>query len=140
MTNAADTSRGGCHCDGVRFRVRGPLRPVLACHCRTCRRLSGHFVAATAAPRTAITIEGEVRWYRTSDTARRGFCPVCGAQLFWDGPWDTLSIHAGALDGPTDLRLSGHIFCAEKGDYYEISDALPQAPLRQGGEAAVPDT
>lgn len=119
---------GGCLCGAVRYRVHGPLRPVIACHCQQCRKTSGHHVAATSAPRDAVAIEGEVRWYRSSDTARRGFCPVCGSNLFWDGKGRNLSILAGTLDGPTGLRLAGHIYCADKGDYYEIADGLAQAP------------
>jgi len=29
--------------------ARSPLRPVVACHCTQCRRMTGHFLAATAA-------------------------------------------------------------------------------------------
>jgi len=29
---------GGCACGAVRYRVTGPLRPVIACHCESCRR------------------------------------------------------------------------------------------------------
>ena len=32
----------------------------------------------------------------------------------------------GAFDTPTETKLALHIFVAEKGDYYEISDGLPQ--------------
>jgi hypothetical protein len=60
-------------------------------------------------------------------TARRGFCPVCGSNLFWDGPGANLAIMAGTLDGPTGLTFKAHIFWADKGDYYEIADGLPQA-------------
>lgn len=119
---------GRCACGAVRYRVEGPLRPVVACHCETCRRTSGHHVAATSARRDRVTIEGEVRWYRSSEAAQRGFCPTCGSQLFWDGPGSNLSIFAGTLDAPTGLTLVGHIFCADKGDYYGIADDLPQAP------------
>jgi aspartyl/glutamyl-tRNA(Asn/Gln) amidotransferase C subunit len=121
-------STGGCACGAVRYRVDGPLRPVVMCHCETCRRTSGHFAAATAAPRGAVVIEGEVRWYRSSASGRRGFCPACGSQLFWDGAPERLSIFAGTLDLPTGLTAAGHIFCAEQGDYYAIADGLPQAP------------
>lgn len=120
---------GGCLCTAVRYRVTGPLRPVLACHCEQCRRTSGHHVAATAARRTDLEITGEVRWYDSSPGVRRGFCPVCGANLFWDDTRTPMvSIFAGTLDEPTGLRLRGHIFVADKGDYYEIDDGLPQAP------------
>lgn len=118
---------GGCLCGAVTYRVHAPLRPVVACHCHQCRKTSGHHVAATSAPRAAVEIRGPVRWYRSSDRARRGFCATCGSNLFWDGPGENLSIFAGTLDGPTGLALAGHIFCADKGDYYDIADDLPRA-------------
>ena len=121
------TATGSCLCGVVRYRVSGPLRPVIACHCIQCRKTSGHHVAATSAPRESVEIDGEVAWYRSSDTARRGFCPICGSNLFWDGPGENLSIFAGTLDGDPGIRLAGHIFCADKGAYYEIADGLPQA-------------
>ncbi|WP_095590505.1 GFA family protein [Actibacterium ureilyticum] len=118
---------GGCLCGAVRYRVDGPLRPVIACHCTQCRKTSGHHVAATSVARDRIEIDGALRWYASSDGARRGFCPNCGSNLFWDGPGSHLSIFAGTLDAPTGLTLKGHIFCADKGDYYEIADGLPQS-------------
>jgi len=118
---------GSCLCGAVTYRVSGPLRPVVACHCVQCRKTSGHFVAATSALRDRVTIDGEVTWYHASETARRGFCGTCGTSLFWDGAGVNLSIHAGTLDGPTGLTTAGHIYCADKGDYYEIADDLPQA-------------
>ena len=32
----------------------------------------------------------------------------------------------GAFNGRTQTKLSKHIFVADKGDYYEITDSLPQ--------------
>ncbi|WP_299646324.1 GFA family protein [uncultured Jannaschia sp.] len=119
---------GGCLCGQVKFRVIGRLRPVVACHCEQCKRTSGNYVAATSAPQHAVSIWGEVHWYQSSDVARRGFCPTCGANLFWDGPGQCLSIMAGALDKPTGLALIGHIFCREKGDWYDIPDGERRAP------------
>ena len=118
---------GGCLCGAVAYRVSGPLRPVIACHCQQCRKTSGHHVAATSALREDVAITGDVRWFRSSETAQRGFCPICGSNLFWDGPGSHLSIFAGTLDAPTGLALTGHIFCADKGDYYEIGGSLPSA-------------
>ncbi len=124
---------GGCLCGAVRYVVAGPLRDVVACHCGQCRRTSGHHVAATSALREQVSINGEVRWYASSPGARRGFCPICGSNLFWEAAdGGRLAISAGTLDAPTGLRLRGHIFVADKGDYYDIADWLPQAP---GGEA-----
>ena len=121
---------GGCLCGAVAYRVDGPLRPVIACHCRQCQKTSGHHVAATSARREDIHIEGNLTWYQSSENARRGFCPTCGSNLFWDGPGENLSIFAGTLDGPTGLKLAGHIYCADKGDYYEIADDARKADGR----------
>ena len=121
------TKTGSCLCGQITYAVDGDLRPVVACHCQQCRKTSGHHVAATSCARDAIKIEGEVTWYQSSATARRGFCGTCGSNLFWDGAGQNLSIFAGTLDGPTKLKLIGHIFCADKGDYYEIADDLPSA-------------
>ena len=35
-------------------------------------------------------------------------------------------VTAASLDEPTEIRLTNHIFTGEKGDYYEITDDLPQ--------------
>ena len=32
----------------------------------------------------------------------------------------------GVFDTPTETKMALHIFVAEKGDYYEITDGLPQ--------------
>ncbi len=118
---------GACLCGAIHYEVSGPLRPVIACHCLQCRKTSGHYVAATSAPRASVKVTGAVTWYQSSPTARRGFCPTCGSSLFWDGPGTHLSLHAGALDAPTGLQLAGHIYYAHKGDYYGVTDDLPCA-------------
>lgn len=118
---------GSCLCGAVTFRITSELRPVIACHCQQCRKTSGHHVAATSALRDDVEISGDLTWYRSSDTARRAFCPICGSNLFWDGPGSHLSIFAGTLDAPTGLQIAGHIYCADKGDYYDLTDDLPKA-------------
>jgi len=120
---------GRCLCGAISFTVTEPLRPVVACHCGQCRKTSGHHVAATAAPREAVTVTGEPRWYESSPGVRRGFCPTCGAPMFWDSETSaTLGIFAGALDDAADLAMAGHIFTEGRPGYYAIVDGLPQAP------------
>lgn len=83
---------GACLCGAIRYAVRGPLRPVVVCHCSQCRRQTGHYLAASsvALERFDLHAHESLRWYRASDTAERGFC------------------------------VEGHIFCADKGDYYDV--------------------
>ena len=122
--------KGSCLCGEVRIEVEGTLASPGACHCSQCRRQSGHYWASTDAPRSAVRIEGaeHVSWFQSSERIRRGFCSRCGSVLFWDRAGDDrLVIAMGAFESPTGTRLEKHIFVADKGDYYDIADGLPQA-------------
>ena len=123
---------GGCACGGVRYAISGPLSAVTACHCSICRRTSGHFAAMTAVPAAALTLlaEASLTWFRSSEAAERGFCGRCGGNLFWRprSPDDqTIYVTAGTLDPPTGLRIGGHIFVADRSDYYRIPEDEPQS-------------
>jgi hypothetical protein len=121
--------KGSCLCGAVSFEVAGNLSGPDACHCNQCRRQSGHFWASTDVPRAALTVQGanSITWFRSSEKVRRGFCSTCGSVLFWDPvEKDWLGVAMGAFDPPTGTRLAMHIFVAEKGDYYDIVDGLPQ--------------
>jgi hypothetical protein len=128
---SGDFRAGGCHCGAVRYTVQGALRDVVLCHCRICRRLHGHVGAYTACSLEQLVVRpsSELCWYSSSAQARRGFCGRCGAQLFW-APTDrpSISLAIGSLDDTRGLRTSQHICVAQKGDYYEIMDGLPQQP------------
>ncbi|MGV2129201.1 GFA family protein [Agrobacterium vitis] len=121
--------KGSCLCGAVRFQVNGDLPPPDACHCSKCRKHSGHYFASTDVPKDKIEIDGSetISWYQSSEKVRRGFCSVCGTSLFFDPPArDWIAVAMGAFNGPTQTRLKMHIFVADKGDYYDIADGLPQ--------------
>lgn len=136
-----DQHRGQCLCGAVRYSVAGGLRPVIACHCSQCRRATGNYMTATAAMRETLIVDGaeNITWFTSSDTARRGFCRVCGSNLFWEGkdlPYT--SITAGSLDNPTGLTLDRHIYVADKGDYYRIADGVAQSQEFEGYDPTPP--
>ncbi|MFB9151552.1 GFA family protein [Roseovarius ramblicola] len=118
---------GSCLCGDISFKVNARPEGVSVCHCRQCRRQSGHLWASAYVARSDLSISGTVKWYEASETAKRGFCPRCGSSLFWAAhAEDTMSFALGALEEPTGLRLEKHIFVADKGDYYDIADGVPQ--------------
>jgi hypothetical protein len=121
--------KGSCLCGAVRFEVAAALRPPDACHCSQCRRQSGHVWASTNVKREDLTLHGgeHVTWFQSSEKVRRGFCATCGSVLFWDplgAP--VIGVAMGAFDRPTGTTLEVHIHVADKGDYYEIADGVPQ--------------
>jgi hypothetical protein len=129
VTKKSPVATGSCLCGAVRYRVLGPLRDVIMCHCVFCRRASTHVgaYAACAVADLAVEAARTLRWYRSSPGARRGFCSKCGGTLFWEPtPATHISIAAGSLNAPTGLAISEQIFCAQKGDYYEIDERIPR--------------
>ena len=135
-------ARGGCLCGAVRYEVRGPLRDVVLCHCSHCRRTHGHVAAYAACAREDLAVEdpAALRWYADGDR-ERGFCPACGASLFWRAAGRRrVSIAAGTLDPPSGLRTVAQIFTGSRGDYYELpaegerfAGALPEGFGATGG-------
>lgn len=124
--------KGSCLCGSVKFEVDCSLSSPDACHCSQCRKWSGHYLVSTDVPLSSLMIHGSdhLTWFQSSSKVRRGFCSTCGASLFFDPldkqKHDWIGISMGAFDTPTGTDLALHIFVAEKGDYYEISDGLPQ--------------
>lgn len=126
MSSAGSEISGACLCGAVTFSGRMTAEPAGACHCSQCRRWSGHFWVG-AELRAPVISGDSLRWFASSDEAERGFCDICGSSLFWreQGSLRTV-VAAGAVQPPTGLRLQGHIYVADKGDYYDIADGLPQ--------------
>ena len=121
--------KGSCECQGVVFELIGELRDVVFCHCSQCRKTSGHYWAATQVSKGNLNLikATSLSWYDSSDKARRGFCSLCGSSMFYERKGiDKISVSAGSLEIPTSLDRMRHIYVASKGDYYDISDDLPQ--------------
>lgn len=140
MVVADISTTGRCLCGEITYVVRGPLRDVLICHCGDCRRWHGHACAMTSALRGDVVISpaDSVRWFSVAGEGprpRRGFCPTCGASLFWDAPErSTLGIAAGTLDQPTGLRTKAHVYVSQASDYeLLVDDGLPH----HAGAAAI---
>ncbi|MFT7547991.1 MAG: hypothetical protein ACI9VI_001832, partial [Candidatus Azotimanducaceae bacterium] len=119
MVETLDKTSGACLCGAVVYEIEGDLRPIIYCHCDQCRRSSGHYVAASACHPDKLSLlkETSLVWFRSSEKAQRGFCASCGSNLFWKSDAeDSISIMAGALDRPIDLKAEKHIFTPEVWD------------------------
>ncbi len=138
-----EVHRGSCLCGQVAHVVRGPPRPVVASHCRQCRKTSVRHVAATSAHRGAAENSGEPRWHESSGVARRG---AGGSDLFWAGPGENLSILAGTPGCPAGPGVVGHIDRGRQGrplrDRLWIAQGGPPRPQAddddQGRSEAAP--
>ncbi len=129
--------QGGCECGGLRYEVRGPLRPALVCHCGMCQRIHSspaHYSAAKNDDLHLLKSE-TLTWYHSSEAAARGFCSVCGASLFWRptaGSYTAIS--CGSLERPSGVEVVAHMFLEDQGDYYALHDDLPRFQRGSGGK------
>lgn len=117
---------GSCLCGANRFTLPGPVGEVWGCHCHQCRKTSGHYSASVDVdPAAMVWHARQTRDHVAPKGGVRSFCPTCGSGLTFQGAAE-FSVEAGVLDNPTGGRLVRHIFVADKGDYYDLTDGLPQ--------------
>lgn len=110
------TRRGSCLCGAVRFEVTAPFERVAACHCESCKKISGGGGTASGRVRTddvRILSGAElITSYQPSEGSAKSFCTACGTNLFGGG-WpesEYSSVRLSALDEPYDGPIESHIF------------------------------
>lgn len=111
-----ESLRGTCLCGGVRFEVTEPFERVAACHCETCKKLSGGGGTVNGRVRTeAIRLlagEDLVKSFQPAEGSTKTFCSECGSNLFGAG-WpksEFTSVRLSALEEPYEGRIGSHIF------------------------------
>ena len=118
-----------CLCKGVYFSINGKLRPVINCHCIQCTKTHGNFAAYTSLLDKNIIFKSKktLKWFNSSNKAKRGFCKKCGSSIFYKENGSlSVSLSAGLLHNPTNLKTISHIFLQNKRDYYKVTDKLPK--------------
>lgn len=129
---------GGCLCGAVRYRAAGRPNNVTNCHCRICQKAAGAaFVTWAEFPAAAVSwLAGTPRWYRSSDTAERGFCPSCGTTLtFRYLGGGALDVAAVTLDDPDALPPEDELWTASQRDWVPGDERLPRYPRARGPAA-----
>lgn len=123
MTDTLE-AKGGCMCGAVRFVAYDMPVSTGACHCKMCRRWAGG-PNMTIDCGDKISFEGEanIGRYQSSEWAERGFCKVCGSNLFWRMPETNQHIiSAGLLDDESVLTFDHQIFVDHKPTFYEFKN------------------
>lgn len=118
---------GGCLCGAVRFEATDVDTHVHGCHCNMCRAWSGGALLAVAVG--GVRFEGgqHIRRYDSSAWAERGFCDVCGSNLFYrlkEG--DRYMLCQGAFDDESSFQLVGEIYVDEKPPGYDFAGDHPR--------------
>lgn len=124
--------RASCLCQGIALEIDGSIRDMLFCHCTMCRKVHGTAFRARGRVRTKDLrwVRGEelVRYYESSPGEHRGFCSVCGSNIFtkFTARPQELGLALGILDDDPGSRPTCHVFVGSKAPWYQITDTLPQ--------------
>ena len=128
MTSEAPTSvwTGGCQCGAVRFSVGKLGRPTV-CHCRMCQKATGGIAGIYVVGNDIVYTRGALKYFRSSNKVRRGFCGDCGTPL-------TFEIDNGGID----MSIAAFDRAAEIAPVLQLSsearlpwaDSLPGLPER----------
>lgn len=124
---------GSCLCGAVQFEATSPQQHSHACHCEMCRRWTGSALVVAMVPSEAVCWEGkgDIRTFRSSDWAERGWCDRCGAALFYrvtaEGPMHgTYFIALGLFDEPDSLPMRNEIYIDRKTSAYDFAGDHPR--------------
>lgn len=128
MTDETRVTKGACHCGAVRFEGQGPIMGVDACHCATCRQLNGGpYMGVRFRDGIALIQSDALKWYDSSEWARRGFCSQCGASLLYNlKGTEFYAVSSGCIDMPADMAIGQEGFIDEKPDFYNLAGEHPR--------------
>ena len=120
--------QGSCLCGAVRFEVTEPFVSVSACHCTSCKKISGGTgtVSGRARTETIRILSGEevLRTYQPAEGLAKTFCSSCGSNLFGGG-WpesEHASVRLSAIDSPFDTKPQAHIYVRSVAPWETLPD------------------
>lgn len=124
---------GGCLCKQVRYRITAAPIVTRFCWCRVCQYLgAGNATVNVCFPSSAITIEGEMKDYRSvaesGNAMHRRFCPSCGTSLFSEAEIrpHLIFVRAGTLDDPEVAKPAATIWTSSAPTWACIDESLPK--------------
>lgn len=127
-TGAAGELRGSCLCGGVRYHAALPTYHASHCYCTMCRKHHGAGAGSyvNVASDGFVVDEGLelITEFASSPPARRGFCSVCGASLYWrssESP-GSIAVTLGTLDTPYQGTVEKIWFPEQKPAWLPVSD------------------
>lgn len=124
--------KGRCYCGAVRYETTGCPAQRTACHCTTCRGISGApFIAWFNVPSSSLRIvAGVPARFSSSEWATRTFCAACGTPLTYESTRhsDTIYVTACSLEDPEQAPPVDHTYGRSQLSWVKLDDALPVYP------------
>lgn len=127
---------GGCLCGAVRFTIAADPIGARMCWCRDCQRIaSGSATVNVLFPEEAVSITGDLGLFTmiadSGNTVERGFCKVCGSQIYSRTVTPTglpMRVRAGTLDDPELCAPTAAIWTESAPSWAPIPDHFTRHP------------
>ena len=125
---------GGCLCGAVRYTIAAEPLGARMCWCRDCQRIaSGSATVNVLFLEEAVAITGDLALFTmiadSGNTVERGFCKVCGAQIYSRTVTPKglpMRVRAGTLDDPALMAPQYHIWTDSAPSWAALDPALPR--------------
>ncbi|KAF2662175.1 hypothetical protein K491DRAFT_282161 [Lophiostoma macrostomum CBS 122681] len=131
---------GGCNCNQIRYRLRGPPMYCYACHCADCQRESGSVFACSAkiefdmiesiGPQAPAIVSIVRKEHNGHAIHRLAQCPECKVTVWDTGNWNpsTYNVHVGTLDMPGLMEPDIHIYVDAKVRWVVLPEGAKTVP------------
>lgn len=122
-----NTRTGQCLCGAVTFTAEEVETDFGACHCIMCQRWSGGPFFSTTTGKVEFRGEEHITRYQSSAWAERGFCNICGSNIFFRMPKvGNYEMCIGAFDDTAGLVMTSEIFIDRKPDGFSLAGDHPR--------------
>ena len=117
-------NKASCLCGSVKIDVIKVNPKFTVCHCDTCRTWGGGpFFAVQCGTEVEINGAENIKEYKSSPWAVRGFCANCGTHLFYRlNKTGSYNMPVGLFLKINDLVMTMQYFSDQRPDYYCFSN------------------
>lgn len=121
---------GACGCGTVRYKITGPIRVVVNCHCNSCRKNNGtpYSTYCVVAQEDLNIVDGQksVTTYAPSSGGKKRVCSKCGSPLYnaHDRYPGMYMIYYGSLSENANIIPNFNIYCENKLPWVENISAI----------------
>ncbi|CAM9224495.1 unnamed protein product [Chrysoparadoxa australica] len=144
MTDVTVTEVGECQCGAISFKLDGPIKFSMICHCKPCSRFTGsqdtHLVGISNEYFSFSSGEDKLKIYEGKLV--QAFCGECGSPIYQHPPGaDFKAVY------PTSFRYEqGEVGCLLPEDYkptarvnyenrlFDVTDTMPKFKTWPSGE------
>ncbi len=118
---------GHCLCGAVTYVAQDVETDVHSCHCDICVRWNGGPGFAVGVSQVRFNGEENITRFDSSEWAERGFCRICGTNLFYHlKEADLYMLWMGTFDDLTSFKLADEIYIDKKPKLYDLAGDHPR--------------